>query len=539
MRPEALSRNMLRRLGTLVLAAATLAAAGADPVAAAASADPLPAESLPPDHPAWADIESLWNRGGLAELPVFTRPLPRADVARALVALRTARPDLASLGPARRLERELAWELARLGAGTAFAETPPLLEAAAGDARLRVRGDLRARAVTTDDTGEIVPGTRGGATFRAYLPGGGFALADVAVQKIEGGGIGDAIVKNSDWYLSSEDAYLSWRTAALDLRAGLVTNRWGPGRSGTLLLSDAAIPYPALELSRTFGDRARAVAMVGTLHEPLADPAGDAGRLQFAAHRIEFGFGPVRLGLHEAAAYRADGLEILYAIGIVPYTLVQRWLDRATPRGSSLLPHRNNVLAGMDVVWRVAPGLRADAEVLVDDLATESASQPDRIGYQVGLSWAGVAGGRAADARAEFVKVYRYTYAVFYDADLVLDGVPLGYGNGPDVEHAEVWAERDFATDLRLGAGVDVTRRGEGRAGEAWDPDSGGSRGSGGTLSGVVERRVFPHARLRAAWRDAADLRVKAGVLATRNAGHVRDADGTSLHVQAELRAEW
>jgi len=282
------------------------------------------------------------------------------------------------------------------------------------------------------------------------------------------------------------------------------------------------------------------VAMVGTLHEPLVDTAGaPAGRLQFAAHRIEIGLGPVRVGLHEAAAYRADGVELLYAIGVVPYTLVQRWLDRATPPGSSLLPHRNNVLAGMDVVWRVGAGLRADAELLVDDLATESASQPDRIGYQAGLSWAGIAAGQAVDARAEFVKVYRYTYAVFYDADLVLDGVPLGYGNGPDVEHAEVWAERDFSTDLRLGAGVDVTRRGEGAAGEAWDPASGGSRGSGGALSGVVERRVFPHARLRAAWRDAVDLRVKAGALALRNEGHAPGADGTSLHVQAELRAEW
>lgn len=537
MRPETLSRNVLRRFGILlplVLVAAATVAAGAE-------SEPLPAEALPPGHPAWQDVESLWNRGGLPGLPVFTRPLPRADVARALIAMHRDRPDLAGLGPARRLERELAWELARLDAAGEFVETAPPLDGEAGDARFRVRGEVRAGAITTGDAGEVVPGTRGGAVFRAYLPGGGFALADLAVEKVVGGAIGDALVKNSDWYLSSGDAYLSWRTRALDLRAGLATNRWGPGSSGTLLLSDAAMSYPALELSRTFGERARAVALVGTLHEPggAADASGVSGRLQFAAHRIEIGLGPVRLGLHEAAAYRADGIELLYAVGVVPYTLVQRWLDRATPPGSSLLPHRNNVLAGMDVVWRAGAGFRADAELLVDDLATESASQPDRIGCQVGVSWSGTARGQAVDARAEFVKVYRYTYAVFYDADLVLDGVPLGYGDGPDVEHAEVWAERDFGMDARLGAGVDLTRRGEGVPGDPWDPGSGGTRGSGGALSGVVERRVFPHLRFRGAWRDVADVRLKAGFLAARNVAHVRGEDDTSLHVQAEARLEW
>jgi hypothetical protein len=533
MRPEALSRNVLRCFATLVPAVLVLAAA----TAAAAGPEPPPAEVLPPDHPAWGDIESLFNRGGLAGLPVFTRPLPRGDVARALATLREARPDLARLAAARRLERELAWELERLGTAGAFPGTPPVLEGTAGDALFRARAGLDGRIVTTGGRGDVVPGTRGGVAFRAYLPGGGFALADVSVEKITGGAIGDAIVKNSDWYLSSRDAYLSWRTAALDVRAGLATNRWGPGSSGTLLLSDAAMSYPALELSRTFGERARAVAMVGTLHEPGA--GAGTGRLQFAAHRIELGFGPVRLGLHEAAAYRADGLELLYAVGVVPYTLVQRWLDRATPPGSSLLPHRNNVLVGFDVTWRMGAGFRADGEFLVDDVATESASQPDRIGYQVGLSWAGAAGGQAVDARAEFVKVHRHTYAVFYDADFVLDGVPLGYGNGPDVEHAEAWAERDLGIEARVGAGIDLTRRGEGVPGDPWDPATGGSRGSGGVLSGVVERRVFPHVRFRGLWRDVADLRLKAGVLDARNAGHAAGADDRSFHVQVVARAEW
>ena len=549
MRPEAGSRNAMRLLrrapGVLALLALVFAGGvgAADAAAAPPAAGAAVAEALPPDHPAWADLESLWNRGGLVGLPIFTRPLPRIDIAAALVAMRTARPDLAALGPARRLERELAWELAQLGAadGRGATETAPLWVAAEGDALVRVRSDVRAAGTTTGDTGDVAAGTRGGLTLRAYLPGGAFALADVAIEKILDPSIGDAIVKSSDWYLSSEDAYVSWRTRAFDVRAGFAKHRWGPGTSGTLLLSDAAMSYPELELSRTLGPHVRAVALVGALHQPATPESGRVGpRLWFAAHRLDLGLGSrVRVGLHEAAAYRSDGMELLYAVGVIPYTLVQRWLDRATAEGASNRPQRNNVLAGMDVTWRVGGGVRADAELLVDDFATESSAQPDRLGYQLGLSWAGVTGGAATDARAEFVKVYQYTYAVFYDADLVLDGVPLGYGSGPDVEHAEVWAERDFSTDARAGLGLDWTRRGEGVAGDPWEPTTGGSRTSGSTLSGVVERRVFPHVRFRGSWRDVAEVRVHAGVLATQNRGHVRGDDDTSLHVQAEARVEW
>ena len=39
-------------------------------------------ETLPSDHPIWVDLESLWNRGGLSSLPIFTRPLVRADIGR-------------------------------------------------------------------------------------------------------------------------------------------------------------------------------------------------------------------------------------------------------------------------------------------------------------------------------------------------------------------------------------------------------------------------------------------------------------------------
>lgn len=512
--------------------------------AGAIAAADFPPELLPASHPAWEDLESLWNRGGLTGLPVFTRPLPRVDIAVALAATLDDHPELARLGAARRLERELAYELEALGRPGPVRETPPPIEVVEGDLRLRAQAEARLAATTTGDKGDIPAGTRAGAAFRAYLPGGGFALADVALEKIlDTDPIGDAIVKNSDWYLSTEDAYLAFRTRPLDLLAGLSRNRWGPGSSGTLLLSDAALSYPTIQLARTFGPRARATALTAELNAPnssSADPTLAGPRLWFAAHRIELALGSrLRVGLHEAAAYRADGVELLYAIGVVPYTLVQRMLDRTSVPGDSHRTQRNNLLAGVDVAWRAGAGVRVDGEFLLDDIATESSSQPDRIAYQLGVSWAGEAAGDAADARLEFAKVYRWTYSVFYDADLVHDGTPLGYGSGPDVEHAEAWFERDFGMNARAGVGCEWNRKGEGTPGEAWEAGVGGSRGSGATLSGTVEQRIFPHVRLRGAWRDVAELRVQLGVLDAENLGHQQGADATKLHMRAEARIEW
>ena len=143
------------------------------------------------------------------------------------------------------------------------------------------------------------------------------------------------------------------------------------------------------------------------------------------------------------------------------------------------------------------------------------------------------------DARVEFAKVYRWTYSVFYDADLVHDGTPLGYGLGPDVEHAEAWAERDLGMNARAGLGCEWTRKGEGEPGEAWQPGTPGSRDSAAKLSGVVERQIFPHLRFRGAWRDVAELRVQVGALDVQNSEHRSGADATKLHVRAEARIEW
>ena len=533
MRPNSKNRNgsLDRRgrpggLGAWILALLVSTAAAEPPE--------LGPELLPPRHPIWADLEELWNRGGLTDLPVFTRPLPRREIAESFAGTLAGRPDLAGTGAARRIARELAFELERLGESLGPPETRPLLqwEGEKTTIRAQLEGDVLGRVL--DDQARLIEGTSFGVFIRGYLPGRAFVLAEASIEKIESGNpLGDSIVKGSDWYLSSRSAYLAVATPFVDVAAGLFRNRWGPGSSGTLLLSDASLSYPGIFFGKTFaGGMGRFVATTASLHRPE--------ERWFSAHRLEFAFGrSLRLGVHESAAYSSNGFETLYVIGVVPYTLVQRFLDRTTSEGGDVLPHRNNVMVGLDAVWRFGHGLRLDGELLIDDFATETSTQPNRIGYELGASWAGSLLGQPADARIEFVKVYRYTYSVFYGANHLHDGVPLGYEKGPDVEHALSRLDRDFGASFRAGLGLDVTRSGEGFPGEFWDPDDPQSANSGSRLSGTVERRIFPHLRARFVGRDLLDVRGRIGPEIVTNRDHEAGADRTILRGELVARYQW
>jgi Capsule assembly protein Wzi len=494
------------------------------------------AEFLPTDHVAWRDVAFLSRMGGLRTLPLATRPLPRVEVARALATLLREQPRLADTAPARRLARELAPELSLL-AGTHLStpprETPPPLEWTGEGVRFRAQAEFRASATVTGSEGEIPPGTRGILGTRLYLRDRVFVYSDLGVEKIlDANPLGDSIVKNSPWYLSTNAAHVAIRTDAVELAFGQLENRWGAGESGTLLMSDGALAVPGIFAGRTFGGRVRAVAMTGALHYP-------EGRW-VSGHRVEVRVADgLRIGASEVAVYPSSGLDPLYVVGVIPYTIVQRLHDRSAADPGSTGNHRNNLLIGADAVWQPGGGWQLDGELLVDDLATESAAQPDRLGYLAGVAWSGFALGSTCNARAEFAKVYRYTYAVFYGANLIQDDVPLGYAAGPDVEHARVHLDRDFGTDVQLGCGWEWTRKGEGAAGEFWDPATGGTRHDASHLSGTVERRSFPHLRACVDWRDVVSVQALGGVLSVSNLGHVPGDNPTSAHFRFDASVQW
>ncbi len=128
---------------------------------------------------------------------------------------------------------------------------------------------------------------------------------------------------------------------------------------------------------------------------------------------------------------------------------------------------------------------------------------------------------------------------MFYGANFIQDELPLGYARGPDVEFYRGFADADLGTDLRVGVGLDVQRHGEGRPGDFWDPENPSSQNAGATLTGVVETAWFPHARVRATWRDVIDASMRAGMRQVTNETNEPGRDTTGLLVEIAARWEW
>src|SRR5437867_8843679 len=268
---------------TGVFLAAFLLAVGA-PAFGVRAAAAQPAEFLPPYHALYEELESLVARGLLPSFPIHTRPLARADIARALLDAREKDPSIESDLHYPRLERELTRELEDLGGGPRK-ETGPLLDVGGREQRFRVamaghaRGDFEdKRAIHYRLLDESSLAARMGLQL---WPGFG-AYEELGVTRIRGQReFIDAIALHTDLEATVLRGELTGRVNRLTAALGYDAVRWGPGRRGTLLLSDAAGPMTFFLMQGAVRGR---VSVTGTAMTGVVSAADD--RL-LAAHRLE------------------------------------------------------------------------------------------------------------------------------------------------------------------------------------------------------------------------------------------------------------
>ncbi len=514
-------------LGLLVLLAlSSFPAAHADADARPFARGIDRAERLTPPEPvsAWIladrEIEHLVARGELPLEAWTFRPVDRGEMAAWLVATESedASPSRTRLNDLFRWEREV-W-LGETGDAERTALRPGAAQLYRHSDRLLMAG-LYARwmpVVEDGDTYHWTPNSRVGFRGMYY---GGTTLAIVAglfAAEIEDArSFADPLVAGTDLILHEEEATVSARVAGLRLRAGRDRHHWGPGVSGTLLLSSSGEPFNFLEYQIRLADRLRFVALTGAtnLHQ----------RRYVAAHRLSWSpRANLNIGLAEGARYEAGGPHLLYMLGFLPYTLIERLDFQDSSGDSTRQAQRNNVMWAVDATWAVRPGWLLYGEILADDIATESSAMPTRGGYQLGTTLAPIWHGWDWTLGAEYTRVSNYTYSVYYQ-DLCRcnwehQGYPLGYKDGPDVENVllrcnvdphPAWGGRLWGRRVR---------KGEGRIGRPWKPEESGCEPGDDpdcgpvdawTLSGLVEKTTAlgiellyrPHPWLRtSAWLE-------------------------------------
>jgi hypothetical protein len=521
-------RVMLRSRAyvAVVLAAALIAPA---------SAPALPIEYLPVRHAAYDEIETLAAEGLLDSLNIYTRPLARVDVAAALLRARRRHATITSNPNYQRLERELARELTDLGAPPERPESRLLVDTGPGTQRGRL-------SIATHLRGDYDP-DREGAEARLRDESSLTARGSIQLSPVFGAyeelGVTrirsqrefiDAIAAHSDLEMAVMRAEITARTGPIGIAAGYEQFRWGPGRRGTLLLSDAAGPITFFQYGGSFGGRVTATAFSGVLSK--AD-----GRYM-AAHRLEALVTPrLSIGITEGVRYSGTGIDPLYAIGLLPYTIVERIHERDASNDSIRYLQRSNVMASLDAVARVSPALSLYGEFLIDDLATEDKSMPDRLGYQAGLRSDRPFGAHTAHILAEYTRVRRFTYATYYDEDFIHRNHPIGFVLGPDVE--TVWMEVGFDLSRNWQAkwSGEFTNQGEGYLGEYWTPSMGPVSNAG--LYGVVQERREFWGDLRWMPRDQFDLSVGLGYRRIANLLHVEGDTQTGWLARMALEARY
>lgn len=447
------------------LAAAVLASLVALSLAPSVRAAYHPLEEIPVESPLHGLVDALVTQYGAPAGHLMTRPWTRRDLGRFLDAVLLAEPAAADDPAMVRLRRELTpgghvagWE--PMGA---YADEERSIEVSA-----YARGDHqedRARGGVTRDL-------RAGLQLSAALGENVLLWSDVYAGTTSPGPHGNPA--DSRRFGLIEDvqvnSYYDRATATLDGRLGRLTLghtwlRWGPGAWGTMALSDGAPALDVAEARTPLGPRAQLAWFVAALE------TRDESYL--AGHRLELrATDALQFSFSELARFDGVSNLALYALPVVPFSLIEKRIQKASALPSDSLERlaKNNVMWAADVSWRVRPGVRLYGEIAVDDLSISSEDRPKLVAWQVGGQARQVRGPAAWEARGEYARVYALTYSVYHRHDFVHAGMPTGFPLGPDVDRLSGRLAFTPEPDWTWALEGSLTRKGEGRLGEAYVP---------------------------------------------------------------------
>jgi hypothetical protein len=325
----------------------------------------------------------------------------------------------------------------------------------------------------------------------------------------------DALVANSDLAASSEESYMGYTAGNLwSAQIGRSRWNWGPGEEGTLLLSRTSAPLTGLMLHA----RLAPLHADGFVFNATVEPGRGE---QLAAHRIEWQpRDGARLGISEAARYKAGGWQGLYLAGVLPYAMVQKLLDQ--DRSGAGGDTRNNVMVSCDASVRIADGSRVYGELLLDDVHARTAAFPNKYAWQAGWSGAGDVSNRRIIWNTEYTWLSRYVYTSFFGRAYTAQDQPTGFPTGPDSRRFRARVTLDPDTDWQLSLVAARTETGEEGIGDPYV--QGAPVPDVATLAGIVQRTRTLEGALRWWPAGGVDVSLRAGREWTDNAGHVAGA---------------
>jgi hypothetical protein len=223
---------------------------------------------------------------------------------------------------------------------------------------------------------------------------------------------------------------------------------WGPGRFGTLILSDNSGGFDAVDVSMNYR-KLEFQSFFGVLSTDL--------QRYISGHRLGIKL-PHKVGLDfsETVVYQANHIDPAYMNPLLPY-YANQWNLRDD----------DNVLWSADVSWKPGIGFSLYGELLMDDVQYEQdPPAPQKMGFLLGGQWADPCGLSDTDLKLEWAgnQKWVYTHRRYVNRYVGADTVNfLGHWIGTDADVLNVTLEHRFHPRLNAGLGYQMQRHGEGR----------------------------------------------------------------------------
>ena len=205
-------------------------------------------------------------------------------------------------------------------------------------------------------------------------------------------------------YHDETDAYIKTGFKYINLTYGKFENYWGPGYTGSLILSNYATSYDQLKLDIEY-KRFKFTSIYAYLidyHDQHDDSLQQ--RKYLAGHRLEFTpWNWLSLGLTETVVFAGRSFEPAYLNPVMFFRSAEHYL------GSP-----DNMMMGIDFKFTLFRNVKLYGELLIDDITSPKLGTGwygNKLGFLAGLFNADFLTIENLDCNLEYVRIEPYVYS--------------------------------------------------------------------------------------------------------------------------------
>jgi hypothetical protein len=225
-----------------------------------------------------------------------------------------------------------------------------------------------------------------------------------------------------------------------ELHAAKLPLRWGPGRSGQLLISDWPSSFHQAQFNLNLGSRFRLTYVFGslktnpemeildTLYTAFGETRTVEAQKYIAAHRLEWNpHRRWRFGFAESVVFGERDPELAYLIPINFFHSAQHELG-----------DEDNSTISLDAAWIPHSGWKLYGELLIDDMSLGKLGSDyygNKLGWLGGATWVQPLGMQDFDLTLEMAQLRPFVYTQEAPINTYQHWTaPLGYRYGPNSE---------------------------------------------------------------------------------------------------------